>query len=451
MENKQNKLGTMPIGPLLVKMGVPMMVSMLVQALYNIVDSMFVARISENALTAVSLAFPFQLMMSSIAIGTGIGTNAFVSRTLGMQDIKGAEKAANVQCFLSFCYTVVFMVFGVLASHGFFAAQTDITEIVNYGTDYMTIVCLFCFGMFFATNFEKLLVALGCSTQSMISQAAGAIFNIIFDWLLIFGIGPFPELGIKGAAIATVMGQFLSAGLAYYYVCSHSGGMKIRIRNMLPNMKTVKGIYAVGIPSAITVGVVGVMSFFMNQILLTFSTTATALFGIWGKLQSFGFMPVFGLNNGSVAIYSYNYGAGNLDRIKKTKRLSIIMGLSVTTTVMLIYMLIPRTLLNMYDASDYMMSIGVKAFRTCCLSMPFGALSVIVSNSFQSFGRSGYTLIVSLCRQVIILIPTAWLLSLSGRLELVWFAPVIAECLTAIVSVILETRVRKLLTKKFEK
>ncbi len=441
----------MPIGPLLVKMGVPMMVSMFVQAFYNIVDSMFVARISENALTAVSLAFPFQLMMGAIAIGTGVGTNAFVSRALGMQDVKGAEKAANVQCFLSFCYTVVFVLVGAIATRGFFVSQTDIQEIVEYGTDYMTIICLFCFGSFFATNFEKLLVALGNSTHSMISQAAGAIFNIIFDWLLIFGIGPFPELGIKGAAIATVMGQFLSAILAFSFTLKNLGGMKLRIRNMLPNAKTLKGIYAVGIPSTITVGVVAVMSFFMNQILLTFSTTATALFGIWGKLQSFGFMPVFGLNNGSVAIYSYNYGAGNLDRIKKTKKLSIIMGLSVTTTVMVIYMLIPRTLLNLYDASDYMMSMGVSALRICCLSMPFGALSVIVRNSFQSFGRSSYTLIVSLCRQVVILIPTAWLLSLSGRLELVWFAPVIAECLTAIVSIVLESRVRVLLTKKFEK
>jgi len=450
LENKQNKLGTMPIGPLLVKMGVPMMVSMFVQALYNIVDSMFVARISENALTAVSLAFPFQLMMGAIAIGTGVGTNAFVSRALGMQDIKGAEKAANVQCFLSLCYTIAFMVFGAIATRSFFESQIDIREIVELGTDYMTIVCLFCFGSFFATNFEKLLVALGNSTHSMISQAAGAIFNIVFDWLLIFGIGPFPELGIKGAAIATVMGQFLSAILAYYFTLKNLGGMKLSIRNMIPNAKTLKGIYAVGIPSTITVGVVAVMSYFMNQILLTFSTTATALFGIWGKLQSFGFMPVFGLNNGSVAIYSYNYGAGNLDRINKTKKLSLIMGLTVTTTVMIVYMLIPRTLLHMYDASEYMLSIGVYAFRICCLSMPFGALSVIISNSFQSFGRSAYTLIVSLCRQVIILIPTAWLLSLSGRLELVWFAPVIAEAATAVVALGLEQRVRKMLVQKFK-
>jgi len=314
----------------------------------------------------------------------------------------------------------------------------------------MTIVCLFCFGSFFATNFEKLLVALGNSTHSMISQAAGAIFNIIFDWLLIFGIGPFPELGIKGAAIATVMGQFLSAIIAYYFVLKNLGGMKLSFRNMLPDTKTLKGIYAVGIPSTITVGVVAVMNYFMNQILLTFSTTATALFGIWGKLQSFGFMPVFGLNNGSVAIYSYNYGAGNLDRINKTKKLSLIMGLTVTTTVMIVYMLIPRTLLHMYDASEYMLSIGVYAFRICCLSMPFGALSVIISNSFQSFGRSAYTLIVSLCRQVIILIPTAWLLSLSGRLELVWFAPVIAEAATAVVALGLEQRVRKMLVQKFK-
>lgn len=438
----------MPIGPLLVKMSVPMMVSMLVQALYNIVDSMFVAQISENALTAVSLAFPFQMIMGAIAVGTGVGTNAYVSRALGMGDKGGAEKAANVQCFLSLCYTVVFVLLGAFCARSFFTAQTDVQEIVDFGTDYLSIVCLFCAGSFFAQNFEKLLVALGNSGYSMISQASGAIFNIIFDWLLIFGIGPFPELGIKGAAIATVMGQFLSALVALALLLKDTGGIKFRLREMLPSGKVVKNIYAVGIPSMLTIGLSSAMSFLMNQILLTFSTTATAVFGVWLKLQSFGFMPVFGMNNGTIAIYSYNFGAGNLDRIKKTKRLALTLGTAVTVVVMLVYMLIPRTLLNMFDASEYMMSIGVTALRLCCVSLPLGALSVILSSSFQSLGHSRYTLFVNLCRQLIVLVPVAWLLSLSGTLELVWLAPLIAEAAAAAVAVLLDGRVRRSLAEK---
>lgn len=438
----------MPIGPLLIKMSVPMMVSMLVQALYNIVDSMFVARISENALTAVSLAFPIQMVMGAIAVGTGVGTNAFVSRSLGMRDIEGAEKAANVQIFLSAVYTIVFMVIGFFGVRRFFESQTDITEIVDYGTEYLTIVCICCFGAFFCQNFEKLLVAIGNSAASMVAQASGAIFNMIFDWLLIFGIGPFPEMGIRGAAVATVLGQLLAAVIAFVLCLKNEPGIKFSIKKMMPDPKVIKNIYAVGVPSMITVGLNSLMSFSMNQILLGFSTTATAVFGVWLKLQSFGFMPVYGMNNGTIAIYSYNFGAGNIDRVKKTLRLALVVGFIVTLSVMLLYELIPASLFAMFDASDTMLSIGIPALRLLSISLPIGAISIILSSSLQTLGKSHYSLFVNLCRQFFILLPAAWLLSLSGKLGMVWFCCAIAESLSLVISIFLSRSVYRMLDER---
>lgn len=439
----------MPIAPLLIKMSVPMMISMLVQALYNVVDSMFVARISEDALTAVSLAFPIQMIMSSIAVGTGVGTNAFVSRSLGKSDLDSAEKAANAQVFLSVIYTLVFVILGIFAVRPFFAAQTDISSIVDYGTEYLSIVCIFGVGGFFCQNFEKLLIATGKSTESMISQASGAIFNIVFDWLLIFGIGPFPEMGIRGAAVATVLGQMLSALVALGFLLKDNSGIRFRLNRMLPQASVVKNIYAVGIPSMLTIGLTSLMSFSMNQILLTFSTTATAVFGVWLKLQSFAFMPVFGMNNGTIAIFSFNYGAGNIDRIKKTLRLALTLGFSVTTTIAIVYEIIPSALMAMFDASANMLSIGLPAIRLFSLSLPIGAISIILSSSFQSLGKSKYTLLINLCRQLIILLPAAWLLSLSRNLSLVWLSPLIAESATLLITLLLNRIMTRILKEKF--
>lgn len=449
MNKTENKLGTMPIGPLLIKMSVPMMVSMLVQALYNIVDSMFVARISENALTAVSIAFPVQMVMSAIAVGTGVGTNAYVSRALGMRDGEGAEKAANVQIFLSAIYTFVFMCIGLFGVRGFFENQTNIPDIIDYGTEYLTIVCTCCFGAFFCQNFEKLLVATGNSSASMIAQASGAVFNIIFDWLLIFGIGPFPEMGIRGAAVATVLGQLLSAIIAFVLCLKNSAGIKFSLRKMVPELKVVRNIYAVGVPSMITVGLNSVMSFFMNQILLGFSTTATAVFGVWLKLQSFGFMPVFGMNNGTIAIYSYNFGAGNIERIKKSRRLALITGFCVTLAVALFYELVPEMLLGFFDASENMLAIGVPAIRILSISLPIGAVSVILSSALQTLGKSHYSLFVNLCRQLIVLLPAAWLLSLSGKLIMIWPSVIIAETVSLAFSIFLSIVVNRSLEKRF--
>ena len=445
MERSQDKLGTMPIGRLLITMSVPMMISMFVQALYNMVDSMFVARLSENALTAVSLTFPLQNIMNAIAVGTGVGVSAMVSRSLGEGDGRRAERAANVQVTLSALYAVIFAVVGLLCSRSFFEHQTDVAEIIAYGHDYMLIVCVCAVGMFYGQNFEKLLVATGSSAQSMVSQAAGAVINIIFDPLLIFGIGPFPSLGVSGAAWATVLGQCVSALLALFFNLRCNHATRFRAKSMLPDPETLRGIFAVGLPSMITVGLGSAMSYLMNQIFLGFSTTAVAVFGIWIKMQSFGFMPVFGLNNGTIAIYSFNFGAKQYDRVRATLRLALMVGIGVTVAWALMYELLPVTMLRLFRASDYMLSIGVTALRLCSASLPLGACCVVLSSCFQSLGCARYTLLLNLMRQLIIQVPAAWLLALGGRLEPVWLAPLIAEAIAAVFAVMLSRRVMRTL------
>ena len=422
----QDKLGTMPIGKLLVTMSVPMMISMFIQALYNAVDSMFVARLSENALTAVSLAMPLQNIMIALAVGTGVGVNALVSRSLGEGNRARAEKAANVQVFLDLVYAVICVFVGIFFSRRFFENQTDVQEIVDYGAQYVFIITVFSLGMFEAQGLEKLLIATGNATPSMVSQALGAILNIILDPIFIFVFG----LGVRGAAIATVIGQVAAGVCALVYNLKRNSATRFDFRKMLPDLKILKFIYAVGFPSMITVGLTAITSYLLNGILLAFSTTAAAVYGVWLKLQSFGFMPVFGMNNGTLAIYSYNYGAGKLDRLFKTLRLSIIVGALITAAVTVLYEIIPVPLMRLFNASDFMMSIGVTAVRRCALSMVFGAATVIITSSFQSLGRSRFALMLNIARQVVFQVAAAWVLSRFGRLELVWFAPLIAEVLT---------------------
>lgn len=323
MAQQENKLGVMPIGRLLLVMSVPMMVSFFIQALYNVVDSIFVAKISENALTAVSIAFPMQNIITAIGVGTGVGVNAMVPRYLGQGRQRDAEKIANVAVFLSACYCVIFVLVGLFVVGPYYRMQTDVPEIVDGGIRYLRVVCMISFGAFFGQNFEKLLVATGNSFHSMISQASGAIFNIIFDPLLIFGVGPFPKMGITGAAVATVLGQIFAALVAFLLAMKKQRAVRIHFGAMLPDLRSLKEIYAVGIPSILTVGLGSAMSFFLNQIFLAFSTTATAVFGIWLKLQNFCYMPVFGLNNGTIPMISIISGAGHMDRVHKTIRLAL--------------------------------------------------------------------------------------------------------------------------------
>ena len=432
-EQSQDKLGTMPIGRLLVTMSVPMMISMFIQALYNVVDSMFVARLSEDALTAVSLAFPIQNIMIALAVGTGVGVNALVSRSLGERNHRRAEKAANVQVFLDACYAVICIVLGLLFSRRFFESQTDVESIIEYGAQYVSIVTIFSFGMFQAQGMEKLLIATGNATPSMISQALGAILNIILDPIFIFVFG----LGVRGAAIATVIGQFAAAGCALYFNLKRNHATRFHFNQMLPDFRILGFIYSVGFPSMITVGLTAITGYLMNGIYLSFSTTATAVYGVWLKLQSFGFMPVFGMNNGTLAIYSYNYGAGKMDRLFKTLRLSLIVGALITAAVTVLYLCIPVPLLRLFNASDFMLSIGVPALRRCALSMTFGAITVIITSSFQSLGRSRFALALNILRQVVFQVAAAWVLSRFGRLEIVWFSPLISEVLTMCIALAL--------------
>lgn len=439
---QENRLGTMPIGHLLVRMSIPMMISFFIQALYNMVDAMFVARISEDALTAVSIAFPMQQVITAIGVGTGVSVNALVPRYQGQGNGARAEKIANVQVFLSICYTVIFMIIGFTLIRPFYVMQTDVPTIVEEGVNYLSIVCIVCVGAFFGQNFEKLLVATGNSLQSMIAQASGAIFNIIFDPLLIFGIGPFPAMGVRGAAWATVLGQILAAVVAWVLLQKKEKNIRLQLRKLLPSLDILKEMYSVAVPSMITVGTTSAMSFLMNQILLGFSTTATAAFGVWLKLQNFSYMPIFGMNNGTIPMISYNFGAGNKQRVRQTIFLALKLALGLETLLLVFFEVFPVLLLGFFNPSPQMLEIGSVMLRICAISLPFGAASVILSSSFQSLGRSRYTLTVNVCRQVAFLIPIAFLLSLTGTLHLVWLATPLAEACALILALCLWNKIK---------
>ena len=445
MNEKTNRLGTMPIGKLLLSMSVPMMLSFFIQALYNIVDSMFVAKISENALTAVSLAFPIQQLMTAVAVGTGVAVNALVPRYNGHGEPERARKIANNAVFLSCCYVLICLVIGFTLVHPYYLMQTDVTEIVAAGTQYLTIICTVSIGCFFGQNFEKLLLATGNSVLSMASQAAGAVVNIIFDPLLIFGVGPFPQMGVRGAAVATVFGQIIAAivALTCLYIKEHS--IRLDVKQMLPGIETLKQIFSIAIPSMITVGLTSAMSFGMNQVLLLYSTTATAVFGIWLKLQSFSFMPIFGMNNGVITILSYNFGAGKLDRVRQTLNIALKIAIGLMLLLMVVFEFIPALLLHLFSASDTMISIGSIALRIAVISLPFGAFNLICSSSFQALGRSRYTLIITLCRQLIFIVPLAIFFSLFGELTFVWLAIPASELLSAVVALVFRKKVTEII------
>ena len=443
MDNSQNKLGVMPIGKLLMVMSVPMMISMFIQALYNVVDSMFVAKISEEALAAVGIAFPLQNIAIAIGVGPGVGITALVPRSLGSGDYETANRAANVQNFLCICYSLVFVVIGLVFARPFYTMQTNDPAIIEAGVDYVRIVCAISVGVFFGQGLEKLLVASGYSALSMICQASGAIINIALDPILIFGLGPIPAMGVKGAAIATVAGQIFASALALFFNLTKNKTIRFSLKDMVPNVKTLKAIYAVGIPSMLTVGLSTVMSYCMNQIFLAVGTTATAAFGIWVKLQSFGFMPVYGLNNGSIAILAFNRGAKKYDRVRKTLKLASIIGVCVSSVIMVFYFAAARPLLGLFSASENMYAIGMAAVRICALSLPFGAYTVILSSSFQSLGNPRNTFLVNMCRQLIILVPVAWLLSLIGDVRYIWAAFPVADAATMLISMGISRRLMK--------
>ena len=447
MENEkvknENKMGVMPVNRLLLTMSLPMMASMLVQALYNIVDSIFVSRINENALTAVSLAFPIQSLLIAFSGGTGVGVNALLSRALGEKDYNTANKAAMNGLFLAVATYVVAMVAGLFAARPFYLGQTRDEQIVGYGVQYLSIVCIFSIGMLFQMMLERLLQSTGLTVYSMISQIAGAVTNVIFDPIMIFGLFGFPKMGVAGAAAATIFGQCLAGGLALYFNLKFNKEIRLGLRGFRPELRIIKRIYAVGIPSIIMQAIGSVMTYGMNRILIGFTSTATAVFGVYFKVQSFVFMPVFGLNNGMVPIIAYNYGAGKRDRVIRTVRLSVVYALLIMAVGVIVFQTIPQYLLYLFDASENMLKIGIPALRTISLSFLFAAFGIVSSSMFQALGNGVYSMFVSLTRQLIVLLPAAWLLSLSGQVDLVWLAFPIAECFSFALSVIFTVRISK--------
>ena len=441
----ENKMGVMPINRLLITMSLPMIISMLVQALYNIVDSMFVAQLSENALTAVSLAFPVQSLMIAVGSGTGVGINALLSKSLGEKNFDLADKTAENGIFLAVLSYLLFAVIGVLFSKPFFLLQTTDPEIVENGAIYLMLCCVCSFGMFLQFTFERLLQSTGRTFYTMITQGLGAIINIILDPIMIFGLLGFPKLGVAGAALATVIGQIVASILALLFNIKKNEEITLRLKGFRPNAKVIGKIYSVGIPSIIMASIGSVMTFGMNKILLMFSSTAAAVFGVYFKLQSFIFMPIFGLNNGMIPIIAYNYGARNKERIKQTATLSIIMAIGIMFVGLIIFQTCPRFLLaTLFDASDHMLEIGVPALRIISLSFLFAGFCIIAGSVFQALGNGVYSLIVSVARQLLVILPVAYLFAKVFGLSMVWWSIPIAEIVSLTLSAVLLKRIYRL-------
>ena len=440
---QENKMGTMPVNRLLVTMSVPMIISMLVQALYNVVDSVFVSQINENALTAVSMAFPIQNLMIAVAVGTGVGTNALLSRSLGEKNQEMANKAANNSVFLACASYLVFLIFGLTCSELFYKLQTDIPEIIAYGRDYVFFVCILSFGMFLQVAFDRMLQATGRTFYTMFTQGSGAIINIILDPILIFGWFGFPRMEVAGAALATVIGQIIAMIISAVMNVTKNTDIQLRLKAMRPEKEVIVRIYSVGLPSIIMSSIASVMTFCMNKILMSFSSTATAVFGVYFKLQSFVFMPVFGLNNGMVPIIAFNYGAKKKQRIMKTMKLAMMYAFGMMLMGLSIFQLCPTALLEMFNASDAMLSIGIPALRTISISFLFAAFNIIGISMLQALGHGIYSMFISVGRQLVVLIPVAYLLSRTGNLNLVWLAFPLAEVVAILLSAVFLRKILK--------
>ena len=423
-----NKMGTWPIGKLLVNMALPLVISMLVQALYNVVDSIYVSRISESAVTALSLAFPIQNLLIGCATGVGVGVNSLLSKSLGEQNYERANRTAGNGFLLSCLFSIGFVIFGLFFARPFFATQTTVAETLDGGSIYLAIVTVGSIGIFIEILFERLLQASGNAFQSMITQATGAIINIILDPVLIFGWFGLPAMGLAGAALATVIGQWIAACLAMGLNLKHNKELKdLKRHHAKPDGQVIRSILSIGVPSIIMVGIGSVMNFGINQILQGFSETATGVFGIYFKLQSFFFMPLFGINNAVISIVAFNYGARNPDRMVKTVKTAALAGLGIMLTGLAAFQLIPEVLLSLFDPSAEFLAMAVRALRTISWCFPVAAVCIILGSTFQALGTGIYSTIVSLVRQLVMLLPAAWLLSRTGDVNLVWWAWPIAE------------------------
>ena len=428
MENiRENKMGTQPVGRLMLSMSLPIMISMLVQALYNIVDSIFVAKVSEDALTAVSLAFPIQTLMIAVGAGTGVGIKALLSKSLGEKEFEKANSSANNGIFLAFFSFVLFVVIGLCFTALFYNVQTNNADIRQYGKDYLYIVSTASLGLFMQMTFENLLQSTGKTVYSMYTQGLGAIINLILDPCLIFGFGPFPKMGVSGAALATVIGQFCAAALGLVLNMRVNKEIVVSLKKYPPKLKMIKKIYAVGLPSIIMQSIGSVMTYSLNKILIGYSETAVAVLGVYFKLQSFIFMPVFGLNNGYIPIVAYNYGARKKKRMIQAFKYGSIYAVSIMAVGMILFLTIPKILLGFFDASDEMLKIGVPALRIISLHFVIASFSIMMISTLQALGRGVYSMIVSFSRQIIVLLPAAYLLSKFIGLRAIWWAFPIAE------------------------
>ena len=446
----ENKMGTMPVGKLLFNMSLPMMISMLVQALYNIVDSIFVAKLSENALTAVSLAFPLQTLLIAVGTGTGVGMNALISKSLGERDFKKANKIADNGMFLYALSYLVFLILGLTVVKPFYASQignADV-EIMELGIDYLSTVMMFSVGLFAQIYFERLLTSTGRTIFSMTSQLCGALTNIILDPILIFGLLGAPKMGVTGAALATVIGQCVAGIIAC--VCNHKFNHEIslNLKGFTPDPQIIGHIYAIGIPSIIMQSIGSIMTYCMNRILITFSSTATAVFGVYFKLQSFFFMPVFGLNNGITPIIASNYGAKQRKRMIKTIKLSLLVSFCLTFIGFLSFEGIPQVLLGMFNASDDMLTIGVPALRIIGIHYLIAWFCIIIGTVFQALGKAVFSMIVSIMRQLVALIPAAYILAKIGGIHAVWWAFPIAELISLAVTLFFFVKIYRSIISK---
>lgn len=431
---QENKMGVMPVGKLLVNMALPMIISMLVQALYNIVDSVYVSQVSESAVTALSLAFPVQNMQIGFAVGVGVGVNALLSQSLGRKDQESVNWAAGQGVFLALVATGLFMLFGFFGVRPYYTMQSTVAETVEGGIAYTSICCIFTVGVFIQVLCERLLQATGRAMQTMILQGTGAIINIILDPVFIHGWWGMPRMGVAGAAVATVIGQCTGAVLGIYLNLRHNPEVQLHVKFMKPNWKVISPILEVGIPSVVMNGIGSVMNFGMNQILQGFNEVATGVFGIYYKLQSLFFMPLFGINNATISILAYNYGARKPKRIVHTLKLATAVAVCIMLVGLAVFQLFPQALLGIFNPTEEFLAIGVKALRILCLPFPVAAICISLGASFQALGKGSYSTVVSLCRQLIVLLPVAYLLSLTGSVDNVWWSFPIAEVMSALVT-----------------
>ena len=424
---QENKMGIMPVGKLLVNMALPMIISMLIQALYNVVDSVYVSQISESAVTALSLAFPIQNIQIGFAVGIGVGVNSLLSKSLGEGNRDAANRTAGNGITLMLIVTVAFIIFGIFGVRPYYEMQSTVTETVEGGIAYSRICCIMTLGVFMSILCERLLQATGRTVHTMITQSTGAIINIILDPILIHGWFGLPAMGITGAAWATVIGQWAAALLALLFNIKFNPDVQFGLNYLKLDKKVVKPILTVGVPSIIMNSIGSIMNFGMNQILQGFTETATGVFGIYFKLQSFFFMPLFGLNNATISIIAYNYGARKPQRIVKTLKIAVTAAVCLMTTGFLAFQFLPDVLLGLFNPSADFLHIGRSCLRTISWSFPIAAVCISLSACFQALGNGIYSTVTSICRQLLVLLPVAFLLSLSGNVNRVWLSYPIAE------------------------